>query len=355
MYISRSLTLSLFTIALLTGCGAPRQDEGEAGPGVEASRIRSEDPAIARAATYTGWFFSGQIDSLWLSLSDRGRERFPAPDSLESFRDAVVPILPGFEQVLADSVERTDTLVSVWRLGVNERDGAAYYVTWRLTPGDLRVSAVGARDAGRAAETPMIDYEPRTRLRLPFAGEWIVFWGGRTIEENYHAAYPHQRFALDLIPAADSARVFRAAQGEPMDLTDFACFGAPILAPASGLVVTAIDTVPDNPVGQFHPTSELGNHLVIDHSSSEYSLFAHLRRHSLRASVGDRVLEGDVIAECGNSGRTTAPHLHYDLRNSPEMERGTFSLPARFHDYVADGFPVGSGALSRWQRIRPDP
>jgi hypothetical protein len=68
--------------------------------------------------------------------------------------------------------------------------------------------------------------------------------GGRTVAENYHAAYPTQRFAMDLAPAADSAVFARALRGEPVRLEEFACFGHPVLAPAAGVVVTAVDTVP---------------------------------------------------------------------------------------------------------------
>jgi hypothetical protein len=352
MMSRHSLICILLLPFLLIGCATAQRAADESGH-LEGVHVLSADPAVADAARYTDWLFSGQIDSLWHSLSDRGRDRFPVPDSLDAWRDAVMPVLPGFEQVLADSVERSDTLVTVWRLGVNERDGAAYYVWWRLTPEDHRITSLGARDAGRAAETPMLHYEPQTRLRLPFDGEWIVFWGGHTYAENYHAAYPHQRFALDLMPAEDSVTIFRAAAGEPVDITDFACFGWTILAPASGLVVTAIDTVPDNPLGQFHPTSELGNHLVIRHHPDEYSLLAHLRQGSLQVSSGDSVQAGDPVAQCGNSGRTTAPHLHYDLRNSTQITRGTFSLPAKFYDYFADATFVERGEPRRWQRIRP--
>jgi hypothetical protein len=353
MFVRGMLVVAFIITPLAGGCAvSPPVDEESRHPRL-GTVSRSQDAAVDRAAQYTDWLFAGEVDSLWLSLNEHGRARFPDPDSLYAWRAAVIPVLPGFEQVLADSVERHDTLVSVWRLGINERDGAAYYVWWRLTPEDHRVIGFGARDAGREAETPMLDYEPRTRLRLPFDGEWIVFWGGRTIAENYHAAYPHQRFALDLAPAEDSARIFRAAHGEPMQLSDFACFGATILAPGDGRVAAAIDTVPDNPVGEFHPTSELGNHLVIEHRPREYSLLAHLRQGSLNVSVGDAVRAGDAIAQCGNSGRTTAPHLHYDLRNRPEMARGTFSLPAWFYDYVADSVLLERGEPSRWQRIRP--
>src|SRR5688572_29685379 len=124
---------------------------------------------------------------------------------------------------------------------------------------------------------------------------------------------------MDLMPVSDSIKIIRAAKGEQYKLTDFTGFGATILAPADGLVVTAMDTLYDNEVGKFHSTSVLGNHLVIDHGNGEYSYLGHFRKGSITVKVGNRVKQGDKIGECGNSGRTTAPHLHYDLINTPEL------------------------------------
>jgi hypothetical protein len=311
------------------------------------------DSVAVVTGRYTDWLFRGETDSLWTRLGERGRRRWPTPDSLAAFRRQIVAVLTGFDPVLADSVVRTDTLVTATRYGVNARDGATFYVRFRLTPGDYRIAGIGAQDAGVAAATPYLGYRTRTPLRLPFAGDWIVFWGGRTIAENYHAAYATQRFALDLIPAADSAVFARAMRGEPTRLSEFACFGHPVLAPAAGVVVTAVDSVPDHPAGTVPPFVGWGNHVVLDHGTGEFSMFDHLKQGSVPVRPGARVAVGAVVGACGNSGRVTHPALHYDLLTRPAEGRGTFSLPAQFLDYTANGTPVARGEPHRWQRIRP--
>ena len=313
----------------------------------------SADSLAVVTDRYTAWLFRGQTDSLWARLSDRGRRRWPTPDSLAAFRRQVVTVVTGFDGAVRDSVVRTDTLVTAARYGVNARDGVTYYVRFRLTPGDYRIAAIGAQDAGVEAATPYLDYRTRAPLRLPFAGEWTAFWGGRTVTENYHAAYPDQRFALDLVPAADSAVFARVLRGEPTRLTEFACFGRPVLAPAAGVVVRAADSVPDHPAGELPAVVGWGNHVVIDHGTGEFSLLAHLQQGSVSVRPGARVESGDAVGACGNSGRTTHPHLHYDLLTRPVAGRGTFSLPAQFRDYTAGGTPVARGEPHRWQRIRP--
>lgn len=55
-----------------------------------------------------------------------------------------------------------------------------------------------------------------------------------------------------------------------------------------------------------------GNILEIDHGNHYKTIYGHL--HSFKVNVGDRVKEGDFIGEVGNTGRSTGPHLHYEVR-----------------------------------------
>ena len=55
-----------------------------------------------------------------------------------------------------------------------------------------------------------------------------------------------------------------------------------------------------------------GNLVVVDHGGGVTTRFGHLSR--FEAGVGDKVLKGNVIGYVGNSGRSTGPHLHYEVR-----------------------------------------
>ncbi|MFW5896984.1 MAG: M23 family metallopeptidase, partial [Bacillota bacterium] len=56
-----------------------------------------------------------------------------------------------------------------------------------------------------------------------------------------------------------------------------------------------------------------GNVIFIDHGGSELvTVYAHLSR--IDVSVGDVVARGDVIGHSGNTGRSTGPHLHFEIR-----------------------------------------
>ncbi len=87
--------------------------------------------------------------------------------------------------------------------------------------------------------------------------------------------------------------------------------GTPIFAPADGVVKRAYY------IGGF------GNHIKLDHASGYSTTFAHLSKIFVRH--GQKVKRGDIIGETGNTGRSTAPHLHYEVHY-----RGTPKNPADF-------------------------
>lgn len=87
--------------------------------------------------------------------------------------------------------------------------------------------------------------------------------------------------------------------------------GTPVMAAAGGVVATA----------EFHP--EYGNTVEIDHDNGLVTRYAHLLRSSVK--VGDVVMKGQPIAKVGNTGRTTGPHLHFEVR-----EKGVPLNPNRF-------------------------
>jgi len=75
--------------------------------------------------------------------------------------------------------------------------------------------------------------------------------------------------------------------------------GTPIIAPADGLVIFA------GREGGF------GNMIAIDHGYGIVTKYAHCS--TLDAKIGQKVKRGDVIAKVGNTGRSTGPHLHYEV------------------------------------------
>jgi len=76
--------------------------------------------------------------------------------------------------------------------------------------------------------------------------------------------------------------------------------GTPIKAPAPGTVVFA------------GVNAEYGQTLIIEHGNETKSLYGHLSK--LGVAVNQKVQRGDVIALTGNTGRSSGPHLHYEIQ-----------------------------------------
>ncbi len=200
------------------------------------------------------------------------------------------------------------------------------------------------------ARTEFLAYPTRTALHLPFAGEWYVYWGGRTVALNRHITARDQRFAYDFLILArgHTGNSYRDA-GEDND--DYYCFGQPIFAPAAGIVVKAENEVPENTPGEMNSNEPLGNFVILDHACSEFSFLAHFQRGTVVVRGGDRVHTGQLLARCGNSGNSSEPHLHFHLQNSPIPFRGE-GLPAFFLKYLVDGKPIAQGELQARQVVR---
>jgi hypothetical protein len=156
-------------------------------------------------------------------------------------------------------------------------------------------------------------------LELPFDGEWKVFWGGDTEEQNHHHSVASQKYAFDLLRVDKNGKRYKN-QGEENE--DYFAFGKKVLAPADGVVTEVIRGVRDNRPGSMNPYSALGNTVFIEHGKNEVSVLAHFKQKSILVKVGDKVRKGQPLGLCGNSGNSSEPHIHYHLQNTPIIQDG---------------------------------
>jgi len=82
--------------------------------------------------------------------------------------------------------------------------------------------------------------------------------------------------------------------------------GTPIYATGDGVIARADNTA-----------SGYGNHIVIRHGFGYETLYGHLSKYNCRA--GQTVKRGDVIGYVGSTGRSEAPHLHYEVHKGGEV------------------------------------
>ena len=108
-------------------------------------------------------------------------------------------------------------------------------------------------------------------------------------------------------------------------------FGADVVAPIYGEVVRVVNHVNDNTPGNTNENEPFGNYVMIKHDRHEYSVLAHLKRNSITVREGDIIYSQEVVGQCGNSGNSSEPHLHFQVINAPDLEKGQ-SLKIKFEN-----------------------
>ena len=159
--------------------------------------------------------------------------------------------------------------------------------------------------------------------------------------------------------------------------SDYRIWGKPIYAMAAGTVLEAVDTVPQNPRPiKFRNKAELdqkakeqedkywgngrflhggsGNHFYLQHGD-EVMLYAHMQTGSLNKKLmaaGAKVKAGEFLGLAGNSGSSSAPHLHIHAVQGNMPENGTLRpLPFRNIQVVARHVPFSREPTGPWVSV----
>jgi murein DD-endopeptidase MepM/ murein hydrolase activator NlpD len=161
------------------------------------------------------------------------------------------------------------------------------------------------------------DHDDGYLYRLPY-GDEISF----PIIQGYGAKLSHrgaERFTLDF--------------GMPV--------GTPVHAARDGVVALIEDSHDDGCARE--ECGRYANFVVVLHSDGTTGEYFHLERSSVRVQVGERVQRGQWLARSGNTGFSTAPHLHFGVYRT-NRERRTESLAVRFDTRVGAIGQPRSGA-----------
>jgi len=127
---------------------------------------------------------------------------------------------------------------------------------------------------------------------------------------------------------------------------DFAApIGTPILAAGSGTIV------------YMSPKGGYGNYVQIKHNSDYSTAYGHASRFSKRFRVGSKVKQGDVVAYVGNTGRSTGPHLHFELiyrgsQVNPSKVKATSGIKLVGKELVR--FEASKNEIDRYRKNTPN-
>lgn len=300
---------------------------------------------LEAARTYTQSFYDGNFDQLHEQFSQTMKNAMPI-ESLAEFHGRIAQHFGSETQLITELFDPAVAEYNVYkRVAQFDNTQTKVMLVWVLDS-DLVISGFNVSLLADEAETKYLEYETQAELILPFEDEWLVFWGGRSVLENYHAAYLDQRFAYDFLQSKNGKTHMGAGDSNE----DYFCFGKTIMAPARGTIVAVENNIPDNVPGEMNPGNPLGNYVIIDHGNDEYSFLAHFKQHSISVEVGEKVLQAQKLGLCGNSGNSSEAHLHYHLQNTAAFGKGE-GLPAPFNYYMHKGNFIESGEPTRGQQV----
>ena len=215
-----------------------------------------------------------------------------------------------------------------------------------------RLHLIGAPNPGPAKPAPL-DYvvaplkvadDKPLIIGPPLAGAGWVAANGCCNPDIVHrgsvqsvngALYDSQRFAIDWMRLDGQGRL---VDGDESDVHSYSDYGADVLAVADAKVVSVLNNLEDQVPGRLPEPSSItietvdGNHVVLDLGGGRFAFYAHLQKNSIKVRPGDQVKKGAVLGKLGNTGNTSAPHLHFHIMNRPSP------IAADGIPYLIDGF-----------------
>jgi hypothetical protein len=243
----------------------------------------------------------------------------------------------------------------------------------------LKLTASGPPGSGDTAipltytVAPMPVVADLLDLAPPLAGKgWVAVNGccepagvhrstGLPVNGEVHFA---QRYAIDWMQLDASGRL---VHGDASDVHNYTCYGADILAVADGTVVGMLNGLDDQPPGTLPDPKTInlsnvdGNHIVLDLGRGRYAFYAHLQKDSLQVKMGEHVKRGQMLAKLGNTGNTSAPHLHFHIMDGASV-LGSNGLPYTINHFDLSGhiseteFDKAPGVEGDWSKgLDPKP
>ena len=161
------------------------------------------------------------------------------------------------------------------------------------------------------------------KIALPFFGEWFV-------SQGYNGKITHLgdwSQALDFVIQDWQQHTYK---NPGISKEDFYCYNKPILAPLNGYVYDIINTVEDNLISEVDTEHNWGNSIIINHQNGLFSQISHIKKDSFVVPIGAFVNKGDILATCGNSGRSPEPHIHFQMQTSPTFGAKTIPYPLSY-------------------------
>jgi murein DD-endopeptidase MepM/ murein hydrolase activator NlpD len=102
--------------------------------------------------------------------------------------------------------------------------------------------------------------------------------------------------------------------------------GTTLVAARDGVVVEAKEDFAEGGTDPYY--KDKGNYVLILHNDGSWAGYFHLKKDGVLVEVGQKVNRGERIALSGNTGWSSAPHLHFEV--SLPTQKGRITVPTKF-------------------------
>lgn len=158
------------------------------------------------------------------------------------------------------------------------------------------------RSSGQVPEGVELDFPLKN-------GSFYIVQGGNDPLLNHHYEINPQKYAIDIVQLNQLG--LRCNTLYAGDLSDYNIFGQTVYSPCDGQIVRLINEYENFAPSVMVPDHPAGNYLAIQiGNSNRFVILAHLLKDNFLVNKNDFVKKGQPLAQVGNSGNTSEPHLH---------------------------------------------
>lgn len=248
-------------------------DTGVLGTAADISEIRPQSDQISLYVVRSGDSLSGIAEMFGVSVNTiRWANSLSSKDSLQVGQTLTILPINGIRHV----VQEGETLESIAKKYKGDAEEIANF-------NEIATLAAGSEIMIPGGEEPETT---QSGSKAPARG---------SSGPNYAGYYAK--------PLANYVRTQGIHGNNGVDLATR--LGAPVMAAASGKVIVALS-------GGWN--GGYGNYVVISHPNGTQTLYAHLL--DITTAVGATVAQGETIGHLGNTGKSTGPHLHFEVRGA---------------------------------------
>jgi hypothetical protein len=226
------------------------------------------------------------------------------------------------------------------------------------------------------ASLPLTDLSATTVVDFPLRGEWRALNTPAKRVPSHGTDYFGQRYAYDFVRTDETGTRFHRRSLvlhllAVLPAAAFLCWDETVYSAFGGRVVSVGDGWPDrmrvNALWElvrgtlfatgprrtdYRPLA--GNYVMVE-GDAGVAMYAHLRKGSIRVSLGETIPAGVPLAAVGNSGNSTMPHLHFQLMDGPDplTARGLMCAFRGYERFVDGAWQdVGRGVPAAMERVR---